>query len=50
MVYILIYIIKKTNIFLIYGWLELGVSMFYPTREHDTGFCGLRLGLNGFES
>ena len=30
--------------------LALGVSMFDLTREHDTGFFGLGLGLNGFGS
>ena len=29
---------------------HLGVSMFYPTSEPDTGFCGLELDLNGFGS
>ena len=49
MVYILI-LKKTTNIFFIYGWLELGMSMFDPTREHNTGYCGLGLGLNEFRS
>ena len=29
---------------------HLGVSMFDPTREHDTDFYGLGLALNGFRS
>ena len=28
----------------------VGVSMFDSTHEHDTGICGLGLGLNGFGS
>ena len=28
--------------------LKVGVSMFDLTREHNTSFCGLRLGLSRF--
>ena len=31
-------------------WFMLGVSMFDPTHELDTGFCELEFGLYWFES
>ena len=41
---------KKTKGNLLHAHKRLGVSIFDPTREHDTGFFGLGLGLNGFGS
>ena len=42
------YNVRENNIEV--ATIQLGVSMFDQTREHDTGFFGLGLGLNGFRS